>query len=79
MTTNGLPQTAPNTISHNCTAESLFYAETEAAVRQLIGAKKNNEVRTGTTPAGAIDGVEIPAADEANVARESQRMRLRQA
>jgi hypothetical protein len=36
----------------------------------LIGAKKSNEVRAGTPPAGAIDGVEISPAHQACVARE---------
>ena len=69
MTTNGLPQATANTIAHYRAAESLFNAEAEAAVRQLIGAKKSNEVRAGTPSAGAIDGVEISAAHQARVAR----------
>jgi hypothetical protein len=72
MTTNGLPQAAANPVSHYRAAESLLDAEAEAALGQLIGAKKNNEVRTGTPAAGAIDGVEIPAAHQARVARKIQ-------
>jgi hypothetical protein len=72
MTTNGLPQTAPNTISQNRTAESFLDAEAEAAVGQKIGAKKNSEVRTGTPAAGAIDGVEVSTANQARVARKTQ-------
>ena len=69
MTTNGLPQAATNTIAHYRAAESLFNTEAEAALRQLIGAKKSNEVRAGTPSAGAIDSVEISAAHQARVAR----------
>jgi len=69
MTTNGLPQATTNTIAHYRAAESLFNAEAEAALRQLIGAKKNNEKRAGTPSAGAIDRVEISTAHQARVAR----------
>jgi hypothetical protein len=69
MTTNSLPQATANTIAHYRAAESLFNAESETALRQLIGAKKSNEVRAGTPSAGAIDGVEISAAHQARVAR----------
>ena len=69
MTTNGFAQPPPNTISHYRAAESFFDAEAEAALWQLIGSKKNHEVRTGTPAAGAIDGVEISAAHQARVAR----------
>ena len=69
MTTNSLPQATTNTIAHYRAAESLFNAEAETALRQLIGAKKSNEVRAGTPSAGAIDSVEISAAHQARVAR----------
>jgi len=69
MTTNSLPQATTNTIAHYRAAESLFNAEAEAALRQLIGAKKNNEKRAGTPSTGAIDGVEISTAHQAHVAR----------
>ena len=69
VTTNGLPQATANTIAHYRAAESLFNAEAEAALRQLIGAEKSNEVRAGTPSAGAIDSVEISAAHQARVAR----------
>jgi hypothetical protein len=69
MTTDGLPQAPTNTIAHYRAAESLFNAEAEAALRQFISAKKNNEVRIGTPSAGAIDSVEISAAHQARVAR----------
>ncbi len=69
MTTNSLPQATANTISHYRAAKSFFYAEAETALRQLIGSKKSNEVRTGTPAAGAINSVEISAAHQARVAR----------
>ena len=69
MTTNGLPQATTNTIAHYRAAESLFDAEAEAALGQLIGAKKSNEVRAGTPSTGAIDCVEISAAHQTRVAR----------
>jgi len=69
MTTNSFPQATANTIAHYRAAESLFNAEAEAALRQLIGAKKSNEVRAGTPSAGAIDSVEISATHQARVAR----------
>ena len=79
MTTNGLPQAAADTIAYYRAAQSLFDAEAEAAARQMIGAKKNGEVRTGTPASGAIDGVEISAADQARVARKIQARNIRQA
>ena len=79
MTTNGLPQTAANTIAHYRAAQSLFDAEAEAAAGQLIGAKENGEVRTGAPASGAIDGVEISAADQARVARKIQPRSIRRA
>lgn len=72
MTTNRLPEAAPNTIAHYRAAESLFDAEAEAAVGQLVGAKKNHEVRVGTPAAGAIDCVEIAAAHQTSVAGKAQ-------
>ena len=72
MTTNRFAQAAANAIANYSAAERFFNAEAEAALRQLIGAKKNGEVRTGTSASGAIDGVEISAADQARVARKIQ-------
>ncbi len=72
MTTNGLPQAAPDTISHDRATQSLLDAEAEAAPWQLIGAKENGEVRTGTPPAGAINGIEVSAAHQAGVARKTE-------
>jgi hypothetical protein len=45
----------------------------------LIGAKENGEVRTGAPASGAIDGVEISAADQARVARKIQPRSIRRA
>jgi hypothetical protein len=72
MTTNGVSQAPPNTISHYRAAERLLDAEAEAALGQLIGAKKNNEVRTGTPASSAIDGVEVSAAHQARAARKAE-------
>ncbi len=69
MTTNGLAQAPPDTISHYRAAKSFFDAEAEAAQRQLIGSIKNDEVRIGTPAAGAINSVEISAAHQAGVTR----------
>jgi hypothetical protein len=62
MTTHDLAQASAHTISHHRATQRFFNAEAEAAQRQLIGAKKNHEVRTGAPPSRAIHGVEIAAA-----------------
>jgi hypothetical protein len=72
MTANGFAQAAANAITHYRATQRFFDAEAKAAERQLIGAKKNHEVRTGTPASGAIDGVEIPAAHQARLARKIQ-------
>ena len=76
MTTNRFAQAAANAIANYSAAERFFNAEAEAALRQLIGAKKNGEVRTGTPASGAIHGVEVSAADETRGARKIQARRL---
>jgi hypothetical protein len=75
MTTDRFAQAAANTISHYRAAERFFDAESEAAERQLIGAKKNHEVSTGTPASGAINGVEISAAHQSRSARKIQALR----
>jgi hypothetical protein len=72
MTANSFAQAAANAVSHYRAAQRFFNAEAKAAERQLIGAKKNHEVRTGTPASGAIDGVEISAAHQARLARKIQ-------
>jgi hypothetical protein len=72
MTANRFAQAAANAIAHYRAAERFFDAEAKAAERQLIGAKKNHEVRTGTPASGAINGVEISAAHQARLARKIQ-------
>lgn len=48
-----------NPIADYRTAESALDTESEAALRQIIGLRKNGEVGTGTAFPMAIDRVEI--------------------
>jgi hypothetical protein len=69
MAAHDLSHSPPHAIAHHRPAQRLFDAETEAAHRQLIGAKKNCEVGTGSALPGAVHGIEISAPHKARLAR----------
>jgi hypothetical protein len=61
MAAHHFPYTPSDAIAHYRAAESFLDAESEAAVRQLVCAKKNSEVGIRTALPGAVYGVEISA------------------
>jgi len=69
MAAHDLSHSPPHAIAHHRPAQRLFDAETEAAHRQLVGAKKNCEVGTGTALPGAVHGIEIAAPHQPRLAR----------
>ena len=72
MAAHDLSHAPPDAIAHHCPAQRLFNAETEAAHRQLVGAKKNCEVRTGSAFPGAVHGIEFAAPHQPRLARKLQ-------
>jgi hypothetical protein len=56
---NDLAQTAPDSIAHNRTSESLFDAEAKPALREIVRLYESSEVGTRTALAGAVDGIEL--------------------
>jgi len=69
---NNLAQTAPDSIAHNRTAESLFYAEAKPALREIVHLCKSSEVGTRTALAGAVDGVKLRLLHKPDFARKLQ-------
>jgi len=69
MAAHDLSNSSPDAIAHHRPAERLFNAETETAYRQLIGAKENCEVGTGSALPGAVHGIELAAPHEPRLAR----------
>src|SRR5262249_23093791 len=65
-----------NAIAHYCATERFLDAEAEATQGQIVGAKKNGEVRTRAALSGAVDGVELAAAHQARLTRKGQRRSL---
>jgi hypothetical protein len=72
MATHDLSNSPPDAITHHRPAQRFFNAETEAAHRQLIGAKKNDEVGTRPALSSAIHGIELAAPHQSRLAREFQ-------
>ena len=72
MAANDLANAPPDAVAHHRAAQRLFDAEAEAAHRQLIGAKKNCEVGTGSAFPGAVHGIEIAAPHQPRLARKFQ-------
>ncbi len=72
MATHDLSHAPPDAIAHHRLAQRLFDAEAEAAHRQLVGAKKNCEVGTGSALPGAVHGIELTAPHQPRLARKLQ-------
>jgi len=79
MAAHDLANPPPNAIAHHRAAQRLFDAEAEAAVRQLVRAKKNSEVGTGAALPGAINGIEITPSHQSRRAEEIQAPRITRA
>jgi hypothetical protein len=72
MAAYDLANAPPDAVAHHRAAQRFFDAEAEAARRQLIGAKKNCEVGTGSALSGAVHGIEIAAPHQPRLARKFQ-------
>lgn len=66
----------PDAVAHHRLAECLLDAESVAALRQRVCAKKNGEVGAGAAAAGAINGVKLAAPHQARPARKLQAPRV---
>jgi hypothetical protein len=64
-----LAQAPPDTIAHYRAAQGLLDAESETALRQFVGAKKNCKVGTRTALSGAVDGIKFSAPHQPRLAR----------
>jgi len=69
MAAHDFSNSPPDAIAHHRPAQRLLNAETEAGYRQLIGAKENCEVGTGSALPGAVHGIELAAPHEPRLAR----------
>jgi hypothetical protein len=78
MAAHDLADAPPDTIAYHRAAERFLDAETETALRRLVGAKKNREVGTRAALPGAVHGVEFSAPHQPRFAREFQASRLSQ-
>jgi len=72
MATNDLSNSPPHAIAHHRATQRFLNAEAKAARRQLVGAKKNCEVGTGSALPGAVHGIEIAAPHQPRLARKFQ-------
>ena len=72
MAAHDFSNSAPDAIAHHRPAKRFLDAEPKAAVRQLVGAKENSEVRAGTALSRAVDTVEFAAPHEPRLARKIQ-------
>ncbi len=72
MAPHDLSHAPPDAVAYYRAAQCLFNAETEAAHRQLVGAKKNCEVGTGPAFPGAVHGIEFAAPHQPRLARKLQ-------
>src|ERR1700719_350566 len=61
MPAHDLSHAPPDAIAHHRAAQRLLDAETEAAARKLIRAKKKGEVGTRAAFPGAVHGIELSA------------------
>jgi len=59
MDPDDLPHPSPDAIAHHRAADRFFDAEAEAALRQLVGAKKYSEVGIRAALACAIHGIKL--------------------
>src|SRR5215813_9952954 len=69
VTAHDLAQAPPDTIAHYRAAERFLDAESEAALRQSIGAKESCEVGTRAALSGAVDRIKIAAPHQPRLAR----------
>ena len=67
-----LSNSPPDAIAYDRSAEGLLDTEAEAAHRQMIGAKENCEVGTGSALSGAVNGIEVAALHQPRLARKFQ-------
>ena len=72
MAANDLSKSPPDAIAEHRAAQRLLNTETEAAQRQLAGAKEYCEVGTGAAFPGAVYGIELSASHEPRLARKFQ-------
>ncbi len=72
MTAHYFPQPPPDAIAHHRASQRLFDTEPEAALRQLVRAKKYSEVGTRAALPGAIYGIELAFAHQSGRARKIQ-------
>src|SRR5437899_11340175 len=64
-----LAQPPPDPIAHYRAAQGLLDAESETALWQFVGAKKNCEVGTRTALSGAVDSIKFSAPHQPRLAR----------
>jgi hypothetical protein len=64
MAADDFTHTAPHAIAHHRAAQPFLDAETEAAQRPLVGAKKRGKVRIRAALPGVVDGVEFALAQQ---------------
>jgi len=76
MASHDLPHPSSDAIAHHRAAQRLLDAEAEAALRQLVGAKKNSEVGTRPALPRAVHGVELAPPHDPRRAGKIQAPRL---
>ncbi len=72
MAAHDFPHAPPDAIAHHRAAQCLLDAESEAAVRQLVRAKKNGEVGIRAALPGPVYGVKLSAPHQPRLARKIQ-------
>ncbi len=72
MAAYNLSNAPPDAIACHRAAQCFLYAETEAAHRQLVGAKENCEVGTRAALPDAVHGIEFAAPHQPRLARKLQ-------
>ena len=72
MATHDFSHSPPDAIARYCAAERLLDAESKAAVRQLVRAKKNGEVGIRAALPGPVHGVKLSAPHQPRLARKIQ-------
>jgi hypothetical protein len=72
MAAHDFPHAPPDAIAHHRAAECLLDAESEAAMRQLVRAKKNGEMGIQAALPGSVYGVKVSAPHQPRIARKIQ-------
>src|SRR5260370_19481044 len=75
MAAHDFPHAPPDAIATHRAAQCLLDAESEAAVRQLVRAKKNGEVGIRAALPGPVYGVKLSAPHQPRLARKIQATR----